>query len=421
MILLETQSVTFVAYTLLDLQQTTIQITSNFRFVRNDNGTLVSYDHLPHHVMAVLWESRGFNPEKHAELLKDSDFKTLQNCIVLTLEQGTTKSGALAYLRTTIKNALHDAINLNHRDGSLVTCPHTNTTRRRRSTTSLDYTSNDNLSLANIITTSPTSIDTYAETRETIDLADFFTALPHLIAANLKVMNNTSVIPSLSSANLVQSLMYQIGESYSKYNVEVPILTEALPRCWEKSNLPKTGLSIWNNQLHQMIQDLKDANANHPKIIKNTMLMALNPTVPTDDLFATDTPRESVRKKTNHGLSALQLMSLLVFLSFSPKGGFKSNYLKIVHNFLDPALQVYSSKRKNVTFEHLFESISNSVNENQRINRKMLRTWLAGIIYDQPLENLSLQKQNKLRHLIRLAAEVAADIRPHLPNSLTFG
>lgn len=352
--------------------------------------------------------------------LKNLKFKILQNCIVLRLAQGTTKGGALAYLRTTIKNAIHDAINVNHRDGGLVTCPHTGTTKRRRSTTSLDYRSDDNLSLANIITTSPKSIDTYAETMETIELADFSTVLFHLIAANAQVMNNTSVIPSLSPTNLVQSLMYQIGESYSEYNVGAPILEEALPLCWENAKLPKIGLSIWNNQLPAMIQELKNAKANHPKIIKNSMLLALNPTTSNEDLFATDTPRESVRKKTNHGISGLKLVSLLVFFSFSPKDGFKSKYLKIVRNFLEPALQVYSSKRNNVNFEQLFDSISNGVQENQRLNRKMLRTWLAGIIYDQPLEKLSVQKQNKLRNLIRLSGEVAEDIRPHLPNSLTF-
>lgn len=341
--------------------------------------------------------------------------------IELQKEGIRTAAEAMAYLRTSIRNEMHDILNKGHMYGALKRDSNGDL-KRTRQMISTEKTLSDDSTFSVLDTL---SADCYTP-EERIGLnehskfCEFLNSIHiYLLETNQEIiMDELTNIQSLSPKGLVERLMFEYGMEYAKNSVEHESIHKLIQTLWPKTPLPKAGLTTWNSNLNEMQDKLREAEANFGYIIKQYTLRATKPGASEEELFGSDTPRESLRKSLGHSEAGLALVSLCTLLQLRANDEYQSELLKFCQRNLEKAVKVHTGRRKNYPD---VAKLSTSLTELQ-INgtiptRKSMRAFLAPIVYDESFDKLTARKQNSIRRLIRSAGLLSEGLRPLLKSA----
>lgn len=374
-----------------------------------DKSSLSTISDLPFMTLTDIWEKFG----QHRP-----------GFITIDKEHVKTAGEARAYLIKSILNKASDIFNTGHLEGALQRDKETGELKRTRqfSSTERSISEDGHSILMDTLDSSLPCPEMNACVNEVFDAAEFI----HTLELNLMFVQKDSIvdelknIPSLSEAGLVKLAMYSFGIKYGQVHMDCPLLDEAIQTLWPQSNLPIQGLAVWNSNLNSLKQELIEANANHPMIVKQFMLLALNPTENADDLFSTDTPRESLRKALGHAEAGMSLLKLVSLLHISGKDEFQQLLTSICIEHVDSAMKVFTEKRQNFKDGSNIEKMIEAVGADNLVpSRDTIRQILAPIVYDECFATLSIRKQNSIRKLVRSAGLLMEGLRPLL-NETSF-
>ena len=142
---------------------------------------------------------------------------------------------------------------------------------------------------------------------------------------------------------------------------------------WGHSTLPAVGLTTWNANLPALHADLLEAEANFSFIIKQYILRAIKPNHSEEELFASDTPRESLRKSLGHSDAGIALMNLVTLMHLTTNDGYKSYMFESCTKLLETAMKVFSEAKVNFTeVSALSTTLENLLQDNTIPTRVML-------------------------------------------------
>ena len=162
-----------------------------------------------------------------------------------------------------------------------------------------------------------------------------------------------------------------------------------------------------------MKADLRDAEANFSFIVKQYILRAIKPNASDAELFASDTPRESLRKSLGHSEAGIALLNLVTLLHLTSKDDYQEQLIQACKNLLENSMKVFSDGRTQFTdLAAMEEVLETLLSDNTILTRDAMRQFLAPIIYDQQFDSLTTRKQNTIRRLIRSAGLLCENLRP---------
>lgn len=375
----------------------------NARYSRrfNDSGSLATVRDLPYLISTNLFYK----------------FKGTNGCIVIQKEHVPTYQQAHNYLLSSIRNEAHDVWNKGHSQGAVRRNNDTGELGRPRQMCSTEmYISEDSTTtLMDILESSTPTPEQYTQTEETYDLAKFIDMLTtHILIGNhhsiISILNN---IPSLSPAGLLKFCMYTYAIDYANSAAQNEHMHRLIQTLWGQSSLPSIGLTTWNANLPALHADLLEAEANFPFIIKQYILRAIKPNDSEEELFASDTPRESLRKSLGHSEAGIALMNLVTLMHLTSKDGYKSFMLESCTTFLETAMKVFSEARVNFAeAKDLSVTLESLLQDNTIPTREAMRQFLAPVVYDLEFKDLTTRKQNTIRRLIRSVGMLSEGLRP---------
>ena len=340
-----------------------------------------------------------------------------KGCLIIQKEHVTSHKQALLYLQKSIQHEAQDVLNKGHHHGSLRRDKETGNLRRTRHicSTEMHISDDSNTILMDILEGGIPTPEQHMKQQETYSLAKFI----DMLMVNILKYNHTSImeeltnIPSLSPAGLLKYCMYTYGMEYAKSTAENNTLHSLIQKFWSKSTLPSTRLVEWNSNLPAMKSDLLEAEANFSFIIKQYILRAIKPDESTDELFASDTPRESLRKSLGHSEAGIALLNLVTLMHLTSKDEYHEQMVRICHNLLENSMKVFSEGRKHFTDRAKMEQVLETLlQKNMLLTRDAMRQFLAPIVYDQCFDKLTTRKQNTIRRLIRSAGMLCESLRP---------
>ena len=371
----------------------------------NDSGSLVPKHDMPYACMHSLWEKHGNGSSPN---------------ITLYVNPNSTQSQIRKLLNTIIRNQCLDLHYEKHSNGALQRTADGSYKQPRR-VNSTETNIGENRRLEDVLQCNDYTPEMTFEKQELIDLSSFFnTLLENHLLLNHDLINNCSDIPSLSEHNLIKFTLYTIGMDYAEYHQTNTELETALDVMWCQSTLARQGLVVWKTNLSTMKQQLCDATGNHPLIIKNHMLRALNPTATDAELFTKITSRESLRKSIGHSTAAMNTLGLATWLHFGAKDGFQDEIRTCIETLLIGACKILPHARKSFNIDDIMSIIDKHMVNNNILQRQHLHQIFAPIVYDRSFTDLSTRKQNQIRKMIRTAGIVSESLRPILPNTLCF-
>ena len=367
----------------------------------NDSGSLATVRDLPYLVTTNLY----------------CKFPSENGCIIIQKEHVPNYQQAHNYLLSSIKNEAQDVWNKGHSQGAFRRNNETGELSRPRQMCSTEmYISQDSTTtLMDILDSNIPTPEQYTQTRETYDLAIFIDMLTtNILASNQTlIINELNNFPSLSPAGLLKYCMYTYGMDYAKSVVINDRMHNLIQTLWSQSPLPADGLITWNANLPTMRADLLEAEANYPFIIKRYILRALKPNHSEEELFASDTPRESLRKSLGHSEAGVALLNLVTLLHFTSKDDYQSHVFEACGTFLDKAVKVFSDARVNYTdVTDMHPTLKRLLQNNTIPTREAMRHFLAPVVYDQKFQDLTTRKQNTIRRLIRSVGILSEGLRP---------
>ena len=340
-----------------------------------------------------------------------------KGCLIIQKENVNSYKSARSYLQTSIQHEAQDVLNKGHHHGSLRRDKETGVLRRTRHicSTEMRISDDSNTIMMDVLEGNTPTPEQHLKHQETYDLAKFI----HMLTVNILNCNHTSVmgeltnIPSLSPAGLLKHCMYTYGIEYANSAAENNILHSLIQNLWNESTLPSEGLVEWNSNLTSMKSDLLEAEANFSFIIKQYILRAIKPNESVDELFASDTPRESLRKSLGHSEAGVALLNLVTLMHLTSKDEYHEQMVQVCKNLLDNSMKVFSEGRKHFTdlseMENVLETL---LQKNMVLTRDSMRRFLAPIVYDQCFDHLTTRKQNTIRRLIRSAGMLCEGLRP---------
>ena len=121
---------------------------------------------------------------------------------------------------------------------------------------------------------------------------------------------------------------------------------------------------------------------------------AIKPNVSTDELFASDTPRESC-VIVGHSDAGTALLNLTTLLHLTSKDDYQGQLIQACKNLLENAMKVFSDGRTNFTDLANMETVLETLlTDNTILTRDAMRQFLAPIVYDQRFEDLRIEKHH---------------------------
>ena len=344
-------------------------------------------------------------------------FGGTDGCIIIQKENVDTYKQALLYLQRSIQNEAHDVFNKGHHHGALRRNKETGVLSRPRHmcSTEMSISEESTTTLLDVLDSNIQSPEQLLRHRESYDLATFIDMLTvnTLRLNENSIMSELSNLPSLSPAGLLKHCMYTYGMDYANTAAENEVLHALIQTLWIDSTLPSAGLVKWNANLPAMKADLRDAEANFSFIVKQYILRAIKPNASDAELFASDTPRESLRKSLGHSEAGIALLNLVTLLHLTSKDDYQEQLIQACKNLLENSMKVFSDGRTQFTdLAAMEEVLETLLSDNTILTRDAMRQFLAPIIYDQQFDSLTTRKQNTIRRLIRSAGLLCENLRP---------
>ena len=369
---------------------------SNF----NDSGSLATVRDLPFLISTNLFYKFGGN----------------DGCIVIQKEHVPTYQQAHNYLVRSIRNEANDVWNKGHSFGALRRNRDTGELYRPRTMHSTEmYISKSSTTtiMDSLASTTPTP-EQFTQTSESFVLAKFIDMLTTnlLIGNQHSILSQLNNIPSLSAAGLMKYCMYKYGIDYAKTSSQNEQIHSLIQALWGQSPLPNSGLTTWNANIPALHADLNKAEANFPFIVKKYILRAIKPNHSEEDLFSSDTSRESLRKSLGHSEAGISLMNLVTLIHLTSKDDYEPLLLESCSKFLKSAIKTFSDARVNFTIEKITPTLENLLQENTIPTREAMRHFLAPVVYDLNFEDLTNRKQNTIRRLVRTVGLLSESLRP---------
>jgi len=377
----------------------------------NTSGSLATIQDLPFMTTTNIYLKFGGKPSKEHR----SGSIQLQKASIRTVAE------AMAYLRKSIKNEMHDILNKGHMYGALKRDENGDLKRTRQMISTEKTLSDDSaFTLADRLASSSNSPEEEIGLNEYSRFSQFLESIDiHLLETNQGIiMDELTNIQSLSPKGLLERLMYEYGMEYAETSVANTVIHRLIQALWSETSLPMAGLTVWNSNLNDMQTKLREADANLGYIIKQYTLRATKPTATEEELFASDTPRESLRKSLGHSEAGLALLSLCTMLQLRADEAYQSELLTFCTSALEKAMKVHTGRRNNHSdLSSLSGLLKELLCDGQIPTRKSMRIFLAPVVYDESFENLTPRKQNSIRRLIRSAGLLSESIRPLLKSA----
>ena len=337
--------------------------------------------------------------------------------IIIQRENVKTYKEALGYLQISIKNEAQDIWNKGHQHGALRRDKETGLLKRPRHmySTEMPISDDSSTTLIDVLASGISTPEQQLRYQETYRFAKFIDELTTniLLHNSTCIMGELTNIPSLSSAGLLKHCMYAYGIEYAESSAENENLHTLIQTLWSQSTLPSAGLIEWNANLSAMKSDLLSAEANFSFIVKQYILRAIKPEESIDDLFASDTPRESLRKSLGHSEAGIALLNLVTLMHLRNKDEYQEQMTQTGQNLLETAMKVFSEARKNFrNIEDMQEILESLLEDDTNLTRDAMRQFLAPVVYDQCFDDITTRKQNTIRRLIRSVGMLSEGLRP---------
>ena len=366
----------------------------------NDSGSLATVQDLPFMVATNLFYKFGGD----------------NGSIIIQRENVRSHDEALSYLKRSIENEAHDVWNKGHHHGALRRDRTTGAISRPRHMHSTEmYISTDSTTtLMDVLESNISTPEQELRRQECYDLAKFIEMLTvNILCSNTgSIMSELTNLPSLSPTGLLKYCMYTYGIEYAESSAENEELNTLIQTLWADSTLPSAGLVVWNANLPDMKSDLRHAEANFSFIVKRYILRAIKPNECIETLFASDTPRESLRKSIGHSEAGVALLNLVTLMHLTSKDEYQAQVIQACKNLLETAMKVFSDARKHFTdLEAVEQILERLLLDNSSLTRDSMRQFLAPIVYDQAFDNLTTRKQNTIRRLIRSVGILSEGLR----------